>query len=356
MPIFHNTSEIITDDIILDVSDKLAANGNDVFLKLEALNPCGSIKLKTARYLVDAVLKNSAKKTPRLIESSSGNLGIALASICAERSLSFECVVDKNTLKSKKEHIARLGGRVTVITEPDENGGYLGSRLRYIRDRLARDPELVWTNQYGNGANILAHYSTTAPSLLRAIGPINYLFVGAGTTGTLLGCVRYFHEHSPATRIIAVDARGSVTFGGRPDKRYIPGIGTSKRPEMLDQSNLYPHEIVYAEERDTIDQCRRFSRRSGILIGGSTGSVLAATEQYIRRCDLSGQVIALISPDLGDSYLPTIYNDQWVHEHFPEAHVADELQPVWSEESRITGAVPTEHAGSLCCEPFFTAR
>jgi cysteine synthase A len=104
---------------------------------------------------------------------------------------------------------------------------------------------------------------------------------------------------------------------------------------MLDQSNLYPHEIVYAEERDTIDQCRRFSRRSGILIGGSTGSVLAATEQYIRRHDLSGQVVALISPDLGDSYLPTIYNDQWVREHFPEAHAPDELQPVWSEESQV---------------------
>jgi len=326
MPIFHNSSEIVTDDIILNISNKLTANGNDIFLKLEALNPCGSIKLKTARYLVDAVLKDCSKKTPRLIESSSGNLGIALASICAERSLPFECVVDKNTLKDKKDHIASLGGRVTVITEPDENGGYLGSRLQYIRDRLARDPDLVWTNQYGNEANILAHYSTTAPSLLRAIGSISYLFVGAGTTGTLLGCVRYFHEHSPATHIIAVDARGSVTFGGRPGKRHIPGIGTSKRPEMLDQSNLYPHEIVYTEERDAIDQCRRFSRRSGILIGGSTGSVLAATEQYIRRHGLSGHVIALISPDLGNSYLPTIYNDRWVHEHFPQPDAPDKLE------------------------------
>jgi len=333
MPIFHSVSEIITDDVFLDISNKLATNGNAIFLKLEALNPCGSIKLKTARYLVDAVTKNCAKKTPRLIESSSGNLGVALASICAERSLSFECVVDRNTLRDKKDHIASLGGRVTVITEPDENGGYLGSRLQYIRDRLARDPDLVWTNQYANEANILAHYSTTAPSLLRGIDPINYLFIGAGTTGTLLGCVRYFHEHSPATRIVAVDARGSVTFGGRPNKRFIPGIGTSKRPEILDQCKLYPHETVYADERDAIDQCRRFSRQSGILIGGSTGSVLAATEQYLRRHGLSHQVVALISPDLGSSYLPTIYNDRWVHEHFPHAHAPDELEPAWSEES-----------------------
>src|SRR5215471_13699352 len=102
MPIFHSVSEIITDDVFLDISNKLATNGNAIFLKLEALNPCGSIKLKTARYLVDAVTKNCAKKTPRLIESSSGNLGVALASICAERSLSFECVVDRNTLRDKK--------------------------------------------------------------------------------------------------------------------------------------------------------------------------------------------------------------------------------------------------------------
>src|ERR1700752_2698813 len=97
MPIFNSMSEIITDDIIVDVSNKLAADGNNVFLKLEALNPCGSIKLKTEKFLVDAVLASGKNKRPRLIESSSGNLGIALASICAERGLSFECVVDKNT-------------------------------------------------------------------------------------------------------------------------------------------------------------------------------------------------------------------------------------------------------------------
>ena len=339
MPVFSSMSEIITDDIIVDVSNKLAAKGNNVFLKIEALNPCGSIKLKTAKFLVDAVLENRSKKKPRLIESSSGNLGIALASICAERGLSFECVVDKNTLADKREHIASLGARVTVITEPDENGGYLGSRLRYIKDRLARDPELVWTNQYGNFANILAHYSTTAPSLLRAIGPVDYVFIGAGTTGTLLGCIKYFQEHSPATRIIAVDARGSVTFGARPEKRYIPGIGTSQRPEMLDEFSLYPREIVYADERDTIFQCRRFSRRSGILIGGSTGSVLAAAEQYIARHHLSGQIIALISPDLGGSYLSTIYNDRWVRDRFPAGYAPSESQPHWSEESDV---VPPE--------------
>lgn len=326
MPIFHKVSDIITDDIVLDISDKADARGNEFYLKLEALNPCGSIKLKTARYIIDAVQKEHMGAKPKLIESSSGNLGIALASICAAEGFAFECVVDKNTLQEKVQHIRSFGARVTIITEEDESGGYLGSRIRYIKNRLSKDPALVWTNQYGNFENIMAHYSTTAPSLMREIGHINYLFIGAGTTGTLLGCMKYFHEFSPGTRIIAVDATGSVTFGGPPQKRYIPGIGTSMRPEMLNKFNLYPHEITYVDESDTIHQCRDFSRRTGLLIGGSTGSVIAAAEQYVRKHHLSRQIIAIISADLGHSYVPTIYDDSWVSEHYPGINAPSLLQ------------------------------
>lgn len=319
MPIFCRASDIVNDEVVLDISTAMDGAHNRWYLKLEALNPCGSIKLKTARYLVDAARRAQQGRIRKLIESSSGNLGIALASICAAEEIPFECVVDCNTLAEKIDCIRSLGAKVTIISEPDHNGGYLGSRIRYIKRRLEEDPELIWTNQYANTANAEAHFSTTAPALLRQLGHIDYLFIGAGTTGTLLGCARFFNEVAPKTKIVAVDAVGSVTFGAAPGKRHIPGIGTSQRPPLLDNARGLLFEVVYAEEVDTIRKCRQLSERTGLLIGGSTGSVLAAAEAYCREERLTGEVIAAISADLGQPYLSTIYSDSWVAEHYQDA-------------------------------------
>lgn len=317
MAIFGKASDIVTDDIILDVSDSIGTVRNRCYLKVEGLNPCGSIKLKTARYLIDAVRCQRKAPLRKVIESSSGNLGIALASVCASEGIGFECVVDKNTLPEKIAHIRSFGAEVTVIDRPDDNGGYLASRIRYVHQRIAEEPDLVWTNQYANTANAAAHYHTTAPALLRQVEIIDYLFIGAGTTGTLLGCSKYFREHAPETRIIAVDIVGSVTFGGPAGPRHIPGMGTSRRPELLDSSFwIVPDDLVYVDERETIRQCRDFTRRSGLLIGGSTGSVLAAAERYVADKQLAGQCLAVISPDLGQAYLSTIYCDTWVNARF----------------------------------------
>lgn len=327
MTVFHKISDMISDDVVFDISDKMDSIGNDIYMKIEGLNPCGSIKLKTAKYIIEDIKKKNNSNNLNLIESSSGNLGISLASICADEGYYFECVVDKNTLMEKIQHIRVFGAKVVVIAKEDNNGGFLTSRINYIKSRISQDSSLIWTNQYGSYANIMAHYDTTAPSLMREIGNIDYLFVGAGTTGTLLGCLKYFHEFSPNTRIIAVDATGSVTFGGHPQKRYIPGIGTSMSPEMLNKFNLYPpHEIIYVDEVDTIHQCRNFSRRTGLLVGGSTGSVIDAVERYVKKHRLTRKTIAIISADLGHSYIPTIYDDSWVNKHYPEIDGRDIVQ------------------------------
>lgn len=308
--IFDHAHEIVPDDVFLRVSDVVP--DGEFFLKIEGLNPAGSIKLKTAVAMVgDAEEQGVLKPGSSIIESSSGSLGMALSLVSAGKGYSFTCVTDVKASPRSVAYMRALGSQVVIIDQPDENGGHLGARLAYLHDRLAADPDLVWLNQYANPANAEVHARLTASLILRTIGHIDYLFVGAGTTGTLMGCVAHFREHSPRTRIVAVDAEGSVTFGFPAGPRYIPGIGTSRRPELCRPEAV--DDVILVSEQDTVRACRWLARRHGLLAGGSTGSVLSAVLGVADAFPPRSRVVA-ISPDLGDSYLHTVYDDKWVLE------------------------------------------
>lgn len=288
-----------------------------VKLKLEGGNPAGSIKLKTAIGLIEAAERDERILADSvLIESSSGNLGIALAMLCAQRGYRFCCVVDPNAPKASVHTMRAYGAEVVIIDERDANGGFLGSRIRYIEDCLRRDPRYIWLNQYKNPAGPEIHRVTTGPAIHRALPDITHLFIGAGTTGTLMGCARYFKEAQPETRIIAVDTDGSITFGGAPGPRYVPGMGTSRVPEICDPDLV--DAVVLVPEIDGVRLCREIARKSGWLLGGSTGSVLAAMRHASLRLP-SSAVIGAISPDFGERYLDTIYNGDWVAQTFGPA-------------------------------------
>jgi len=310
--IFANTYDVVTDDVFVTLP--YLSERADVFLKVEGFNPGGSIKLKTALGLIeDAERRGVLSVGVPVIESSSGNLGIALSGVCAAKGYPFTCVVDPNTSAAAIAHMRVLGAEVVIVDKTDVNGGYLHSRIAYIQERLAAEPALVWLNQYANPANARAHYERTARSLLAGLQRIDYLFVGTGSTGTFVGCARYLREHSPDTKVIAVDSHGSVTFGTVPGRRWLPGLGASRRPELC-QPEL-AHEVVHVAERDAIRECRRIARNTGLLVGASTGSVLAAISE--REEDFRGHPrVAAISPDLGDRYLGTVYNDEWVTSRF----------------------------------------
>src|SRR5436305_2611419 len=246
--------------------------GHPLFLKCEGFNFAGSIKLKAATEMVEAADRaGTLKPGSILVESSSGNLGVALSMIAASKDYRFLCVTDLRCNLSTRLLMEALGSQVHVITEPDTNGGgLLGARLAYVRALCASDDRYVWLNQYTNPHNWKAHYHTTAPAIARQFPRLDVLFVGAGTTGTLMGCARYFRQWHRPVRIVAVDSVGSVTFGGAPGRRMIPGLGTSVRPELLDES--YVDEVVCVQEADTIRACHRLARRC-FLFGGSAGHV-----------------------------------------------------------------------------------
>ena len=137
------------------------------------------------------------------------------------------------------------------------------------------------------------------------------LFVGAGTTGTLMGCARYFREWHRPVRVVAVDAAGSVTFGDAPGRRMIPGLGMSIRPPLLDES--YVDEVVRVEEVDTVRACHRLARR-GFLFGGSTGTVVSGAMGWLAQHDGEELTAVAIAPDLGERYLDTVYQTNWLQD------------------------------------------
>ncbi|MGW2824471.1 2,3-diaminopropionate biosynthesis protein SbnA [Streptomyces sp. NPDC001443] len=310
--IYQHACEIVTDEVFLELDGILP--DRQLFLKLEGMNPAGSVKLKSALGMVeDAERKGVLLPGGRIVESSSGSLGIALSMIAASRGYHFTCVTDPNISPHSLALLRALGTEVIQVTQKDHNGGYLGTRIALIHEMTGSDPNLVWLNQYANPANAQAHAQRTATSILKNIGHVDTLLVGAGTTGTLMGCTRHFRMFSPWTRIVAVDTAGSVTFGGPPGPRHIPGLGTSRRPELCRPEQV--DEVILVDERDAVRMCRRMALEHGLPLGGSTGSVLAALESIADRVPTGSRVVAL-SPDMGDRYVKTIYDDMWVADTF----------------------------------------
>jgi 2,3-diaminopropionate biosynthesis protein SbnA len=303
----------LNDDAFVPLPGFLGAS--KVFLKLEWFHTSGSIKIKPAMAMLESCERSGRLKPGgQVIESSSGYLGVALATLCRRKGYDFTCVLDSHASPANVRHIKSLGAKVIVCEQPDANGGFLGARIEIIRRFLAQNPEAVWTNQYDNDANPEAHYRWTAPAVLRNRPDVRSLFVGCGTTGTAIGCTRFMHDHAPQVKVVPVDTVGSVTFGFPPGPRFVPGMGTSRRPELIERNTVPPPILV--QERDAVRMCRFVAWTYGLLIGGSSGSVLAGLKAYAKTRD-PGEEVVVIAADSGERYLETVYDDAWVKAHFP---------------------------------------
>jgi N-(2-amino-2-carboxyethyl)-L-glutamate synthase len=319
MPIISVPQEFNQDDLYVDLRPIF---GRPLFLKCEGFNFAGSVKLKAANEMVAAAERSGVLRPGSvLVESSSGNLGVALSIIAASKGYGFRCVTDSRCNLATRLLMEALGSEVHVITEPDPETGYLGARLNYVRNLCASDERYVWLNQYTNTNSWKAHYRTTGPAIARQFPGLDVLFVGAGTTGTLMGCARYFRDHHPSVRIVAIDTVGSVSFGTPAARRMLPGLGMNVRPPLLDAS--YVDEVLHVEEADAIRTCHRLARR-GFLFGGSTGTVVSGAMGWLARHDARELTAVAIAPDLGERYLDTIYQSNWVQDLYGEG-VLDEL-------------------------------
>jgi len=280
----------------------------NLMLKLEGENRFGSIKSRTASALVDD-LENSGRLRAggRIVESTSGNLGVALAGICAERGYECTLVVDTNVPDLSASLMEGYGARLirvqgTNLRSPVEE------RLKLVAEILAADEGILWTNQYGSRAAPRVHERTTGPELLCAFASrkADALFVPVSTGGTLAGISRFTRRFSPDTMIVAVDAVGSAAMGGplgkRPEK--LAGFGSDRRSQF-DTGTLYD-EVMYVSDSEAASACRLVLARTGLPLGGSAGAAVAAAIRCAERYS-SLLNVACLCPDGGDRYATTIY-------------------------------------------------
>jgi N-(2-amino-2-carboxyethyl)-L-glutamate synthase len=310
---YPNPSAKIGSTSMVRVELQINGQWRQVWLKLEGGNPCGSIKDRTAKALIDALDREGRLQPDSvIIESTSGNLGVALATIARARETRFIAVVDSAISYESLVKIQDQGAEIEMVRHPDGTGGFLLSRLRRVREICASSDRYVWTNQYENIANPRAHFETTGPELYQQMGrDIDAIFIAVSTGGTLAGVARYLRQVSPSTKIVAVDALGSVALGGQPGPRLLKGIGSGKASQFITRG-LYDQSYLISDAR-AFAACRALKESLGLSIGGSSGAVLSACAMYLgAHPDM--RVICLC-PDTGENYRTSIFNDRWLQSH-----------------------------------------
>lgn len=286
-----------------------------LFAKLETLNPGGSIKDRPALHIIaQGMRKGIITEDTVVIESSSGNMGIGLAQACSFFGLRFICVVDPKTTLQNIHLLNAYGAEIDLVPEPDPTTGeFLQARISRVKELVETTRNSFWPNQYSNPDNSLAHYQTMEEIVRELKGDVDYLFCATSTCGTLRGCSEFARQRNLKTKIFAVDAIGSVIFGGEKQQRLIPGHGAAVRPPLF-QTNL-ADECIHVSDLDCVIGCRRLARQEAVLVGGSSGALIMAIEKIKQRLD-PGATCVVIFHDRGERYLDTIYSDEWVRTHF----------------------------------------
>lgn len=296
--------------------EKLFAGADlEVFAKVEALNPGGSIKDRPALRILEMALQTGQVQPGGVVvESSSGNMGIGLAQVCRYFGLHFICVVDPKTAPLNLRVLQAYGAQIEMVLEADPvTKELLPARLARVQELLREHPGAFWPNQYANPNNSSAHYRTTMREVVEQVGrPVDFLFAATSTCGTIRGCGDYIEDHGLSTRLVAVDARGSLIFSDIQAPRMIPGLGAGVKPPLCDPSLL--HAVVHVTDQDCVSGCRYLLHHEAILAGGSSGGVVAGFARFMTKIP-RGSVCVLLLCDRGERYLDTIYDDAWVLEH-----------------------------------------
>ena len=273
-----------------------------VLAKLEYLNPAGSVKDRVARAMIDQA-EREGKLGPGavIIEPTSGNTGIGLASVAAARGYRV-IIVMPDTMSRERRILMKAYGAELVLTEGAK--GMTGA-IEKAEELAASIPGGFIAGQFVNPVNPQAHYDTTGPEIWDDTGGTVDIFVaGVGTGGTITGTGRYLKEKKPAIRVVAVEPAGSaVLSGGKPGAHGLQGIGAGFVPEVLDTA-VYD-EIIPVQNEEAYEAGRLLGRREGVLAGISSGAALFAALALARREENAGKTIVVLLPDTGDRYLST---------------------------------------------------
>ncbi len=270
--------------------------------KLEAFNPTGSAKDRAAVKMLDEAEKNGIIKTGAvIIEPTSGNTGIGLASIGATRGYKV-IIVMPDTMSKERIKLIKAFGAEVVLTDGAKGMAGAIEKAELLNSEI---PNSFIAGQFVNPANANAHFETTGPEIFRdAEGHIDCFVACVGTGGTLTGAGQYLKEKKPSIKIIAVEPESSpILSKGISGKHGIQGIGAGFIPEILDTS-VYD-EVITVTDEDAFSTGRLFGKKEGILVGISSGAALSAAIKIAQRPEYEGKTIVVLLPDTGSRYLST---------------------------------------------------
>lgn len=302
--IYTSADQLIGGTPLLELRNVEAAEGLSARIlgKLEYLNPAGSVKDRVARAMIDDAEESGLlKKTSVIIEPTSGNTGIGLASVAASRGYRI-IIVMPETMSVERRQLMKAYGAELVLT--DGTKGMKGAVEK--AEELAREiPDSFIPGQFVNPANPAAHESTTGPEIWRDTdGKVDIFVAGVGTGGTITGVGRYLKKQNPKVQVVAVEPASSPLLGkGVAGSHKIQGIGANFIPEVLDRA-VYD-EIIAVENEDAFVAGRQLGRREGVLVGISSGAALWAAIELAKRPENAGKTIVALLPDTGDRYLST---------------------------------------------------
>ena len=302
--IYSSADELIGSTPLLEVRNIEREEGMKarVLVKLEYFNPAGSVKDRVAKAMIDdAEEKGLLKPGSVIIEPTSGNTGIGLASVAAARGYRI-IIVMPETMSVERRQLMKAYGAELVLSEGSK--GMKGAIAK--ADELAKDiPGAFIPGQFVNPANPAAHYAATGPEIWADTdGQVDIFVAGVGTGGTITGVGQYLKEQNPAVKVVAVEPASSpVLSEGRSGAHMIQGIGAGFVPEVLD-TGVYD-EIVPVANEDALSTGRRMGRSEGVLVGISSGAALWAAVELAKRPENAGKTIVALLPDTGDRYLST---------------------------------------------------
>jgi cystathionine beta-synthase len=316
----HNVLEAVGNTPIVKLNNVGAHVAADIYVKLEYLNPGGSMKDRVAINIVrDYECRGLLRPGGTIVEATSGNTGMGLALVSAIRGYRCIFVMPDKMSEEKIKALQAFGARVVVCpthVEPDDPRSYYS-----VSRRLAEEtPGAVLANQYYNPANPEAHYLSTGPELwAQTGGEIDCFCAGMGTGGTLSGCARYFKERKPRIKIVGVDPVGSLYYDYvktgtmvRPRPYKVEGIGEDFLPGTMNLGII--DEIIRVNDKECFLTTRELVRREGIYCGGSSGAAVAGAIKYAESVGKKMNIVVLL-PDSAQKYLSKIFDDNWMRQN-----------------------------------------
>ena len=302
--IYTSADQLIGHTPLLELTHIEAAEGLQakILAKLEYFNPAGSVKDRIAKAMIDdAEAKGLLKAGSVIIEPTSGNTGIGLASVAAARGYRI-IIVMPETMSVERRQLMKAYGAELVLTEGAK--GMKGAIAK--ADELAKEiPNSFVAGQFVNPANPKAHYETTGPEIWADTdGKVDFFVAGVGTGGTITGTGKFLKEKNPAVKVVAVEPKTSAVLStGIAGSHKIQGIGAGFVPDVLD-TKIYD-EIIPVDNDDAFAVGKEMGHREGVLVGISSGAALWAAIELAKRPENAGKTIVVLLPDTGDRYLST---------------------------------------------------